>query len=129
MRELLFKIVFFLRKISILQNIEKEDILNGVLTLSLEDLFEYFEVLTIVLINQNQRVLYLNDLNWNESCNLFSLNYNYNLTEKYLKSPHIVFEISKRNNKNKNELLKIAFNLIIDDFKTSDYFSLFVLPV
>ena len=103
---------------------------------SMEDLFEYFEVLTIVLINQNQcknykknRLLYLNDLNWNESCNLFSLNYNYNLTEKYLKSPHIVFEISKRNNKNKNELLKIAFNLIIDDFKTSDYFSLFVLPV
>jgi hypothetical protein len=92
-------------------------------------------VLTIVFIDQNStekyandQILYLNNLKWKESCNLFSLNYN--LTEKYLRSPHIVFEINKTNNKkNKDELLKISFNLIIDDFETSDFFSFFVLPV
>jgi hypothetical protein len=113
---------------------DKADILDGVLIFSFDELIKYFEVLTIVLINQNQsksyinnHILYLNNLKWNESCNLFPLTYN--LTEKCLESPHAVFEIRKSNQINKIGLVKIAFNLIIDSFEKSDFFTFFILPV
>ena len=84
--------MYLIRKNFENSQLNKLDTAKGVLVISIDDLCNYFEIMTLVIM-ENDQLIQRNKSKWNKESNLKNCN---NLIETYLNSPHFVFEVNHK---------------------------------